>query len=231
MENLNIPNHIAIILDGNGRWAKMKGKPRTYGHKVGFDLIEPISIYAKSLGVKALSLYCFSTENWNRPEGEVNYLMSVPSKFENKISKYKENNIKVIVSGRKTKVPEATLKSLNKLEEETKDSTGLILNICFDYGALYDIKCAINDIINSGIKEVNDNTIYDYLSTKDLPKVDLMIRTGGELRLSNFLLLECAYAEFYFTNKYWPEFKESDLLEAIKDYSSRNRRFGGIKNE
>ena len=227
--NVNIPSHIAIILDGNGRWAKERGKTRSYGHEVGFNNVKSIAFYASDLGVKALSLYCFSTENWNRPTDEVNFLMSIPSKFYNDGKAYKDKNIKVIVSGRKDRVPKNTLKALNNLMDDTKDSTGMVLNICFDYGALNDIYNAFNNLLLNNEQLKDEKDIYNYLSTKGLPLIDLLIRTGGEKRLSNFLLLEASYAELYFTDMYWPDFKEKDLMDAIKDYSSRNRRFGGIK--
>ncbi len=222
-------NHIALILDGNGRWAKEKGKSRTYGHKVGFDNIKKIALHASTLNLKALSLYCFSTENWLRPKEEVDFLMNIPISFEKDIEYYKSNNIKVIVSGRKDRIPINTLNALNHLINETKDSTGLILNICFDYGALDDIKNAINEIIKAGIKEVDENTIYSYLSSKDLPKVDILIRTGKEKRLSNYLLLESSYAELFFIDTYWPDFTEKDLDNIIEEYYTRERRYGGIK--
>ena len=228
-ENLRIPSHIAIILDGNGRWAKLQGKPRSYGHKVGFDRVKSLSIYASKIGVKALSLYCFSTENWARPEAEVKFLMSIPSKFQKDIKDYIENNIKVIVSGRKDRIPKATLNSLNDLIDKTKECTGMIVNICFDYGELNDVYNTVNYLVENNIKLKDEKDIYNYLSTKELPLIDLLIRTGGELRLSNFLLLEASYAELYFTKVYWPDFNEDELNKAIEEYNNRNRRFGGIK--
>ena len=228
-ENLRIPSHIAIILDGNGRWAKLQGKPRSYGHKVGFDRVKSLSIYASKIGVKALSLYCFSTENWARPEAEVKFLMSIPSKFQKDIKDYIDNNIRVIVSGRKDRIPKATLGSLNDLVNKTKECTGMIVNICFDYGELNDVYNAVNYLVENNIKLKDEKDIYNYLSTKELPLIDLLIRTGGELRLSNFLLLEASYAELYFTKVYWPDFNEDELNKAIEEYNNRNRRFGGIK--
>ena len=191
-ENLKIPSHIAIILDGNGRWAKLQGKPRSFGHKVGFDRVKSLSIYASKIGVKALSLYCFSTENWNRPDVEVKFLMSIPGQFESDIEEYIKNNIRVIVSGRKDRVPKATLKSLDNLVNKTKDCTGMIVNICFDYGELNDVYNTVNYLVDNNIKLKDEKDIYNYLSTKELPLIDLLIRTGGELRLSNFLLLEAS---------------------------------------
>ena len=228
-DNIKTPDHIAIILDGNGRWAKERGKTRSYGHEVGFNNVKSIAFYASDLGVKALSLYCFSTENWNRPSDEVRFLMSIPSKFYNDGKAYKDKNIKVIVSGRKDRIPDSTYKALSDLMNDTKDSTGMILNICFDYGALNDIYSAVNTLVSKGESLKDEKDIYNHLSTKGLPLIDLLIRTGGEKRLSNFLLLEASYAELYFTDIYWPDFKEEDLMNAIKDYSNRNRRFGGIK--
>lgn len=228
-DNIKTPDHIAIILDGNGRWAKERGKTRSYGHEVGFNNVKSIAFYASDLGVKALSLYCFSTENWNRPSDEVRFLMSIPSKFYNDGKAYKDKNIKVIVSGRKDRIPDSTLKALSDLMNDTKDSSGMILNICFDYGALNDIYSAVNTLVLKGESLKDEKDIYNHLSTNGLPLIDLLIRTGGEKRLSNFLLLEASYAELYFTDIYWPDFKEEDLMNAIKDYSNRNRRFGGIK--
>ena len=228
-KSLNIPSHVAIILDGNGRWAKERGKIRSYGHKVGFDRVKSLSIYASSIGIKALSLYCFSTENWARPNDEVNFLMSIPSLFEKDIDEYIKNNIKVIVSGRKDRMPKKTLQSLNTLIDKTKDCTGMVLNICFDYGELNDIYNAVNYLVDNNIHLKDEKDIYNYMSTKGLPLIDLLIRTGGELRLSNFMLLEASYAELYFTNIYWPDFNNDELDKAIEEYNKRNRRFGGIK--
>ena len=195
---------------------------------MGYKKIEPISLYAQKLGVKVLSLYCFSTENWNRPELEVKFLMSVPVEMSKNIQRYIKNNIIVKVSGRSDRLPKRTKEAFQKIVDATKDNTGMILNICFDYGSLYDISQAIKIIKEEDI-EINENTIYEYLYTKDFPKVDLLIRPGGEKRLSNYLLLESAYAELYFMDKYWPDFNEDDLDKAIEDYNHRNRRYGGIK--
>lgn len=225
----NIPKHVAIILDGNGRWAKLRGMPRSYGHKVGFDKVKTISFYAQKVGIKYLSLFCFSTENWNRPTDEVNFLMSIPITFNKDSDSYLRENIKVVVSGRRGKTPDKTQAALDNLVDKTKNCTGLILNICFDYGALDDLTRAVNEIIDSHETDIRETAIYSRLSTHNVPPVDLLIRTGGEKRLSNFLLLESAYAELYFTDTYWPDFSESDLDNALSDYAKRDRRFGGIK--
>ncbi len=224
-----IPEHVALVLDGNGRWAKQRGKIRIEGHKVGFNNIETIAIYAQSIGVKYLSLYCFSTENWNRPLMEVTFLMNVPVELSKKVDIYMKHNIRVVLSGRREKMPKKTLEAFEKIIEKTKTNTGLVMNVCFDYGALYDIKCAIEKMMDSGVREIDEKTIFNYLSTSELPPVDLLIRPGGEKRLSNFLLLESAYAELYFCDTYWPDFTNDDLDLAIDDFNKRNRRYGGIK--
>ena len=229
--NERIPSHVAIILDGNGRWAKQRGKTRSEGHKAGFDKVKDIASYASKRGIKALSLYCFSTENWNRPNQEVDFLMSIPIKFKEESKIYKDNNIKVIVSGRKYRINKNTLDALNDLVDDTKESTGMILNICFDYGSLNDLMNTINNLIENGTKLDEEKAIYSHLSTNPVGPVDLLIRTGGEKRLSNFLLLEAAYAELYFIDKYWPDFNSEDLDKAILEYSKRDRRYGGIKDE
>lgn len=227
---MKIPEHVAIILDGNGRWAQSKGKIRIEGHKEGYNKIEPISLYAQKVGIKVLSLYCFSTENWNRPDTEVRFLMNVPVELSKNIKRYVENNIIVKVLGRKDKIPKKTLNALRKIEDSTKNNTGMILNICFDYGSLYDICEAIKKIKLSD-EPIDENTIFENLSTANVPKVDLLIRPGGEKRMSNFLLLESAYAELYFLDKYWPDFTEKDIDEAILNFNNRNRRYGGIKEK
>lgn len=229
MDNIKIPKHLAIILDGNGRWAKERNKPRSYGHKVGFNNLKSIAIYANKLGIKALSVYCFSTENWNRPKNEVDFLMSIPQSFESDIPRYIKENIRVIFSGRTDRIPEKTLSSLSKIKDATSEMTGLTLNICFDYGAINELSRAINEIILDKKDVVDEETIFSYLDTRDLPKIDLLIRCGGEKRLSNFLLLQSAYAELYFTDTYWPDFNKDELDKALLDYTKRDRRFGGIK--
>lgn len=235
-ENITIPKHIAIILDGNGRWAKKRHMPRTFGHKVGVENIKTIALAASSMGVKALTVYAFSTENWNRPQAEVDYLMTLPSEFErlfkNDFEKY---DIKVIFSGRKTKVSKENLEIMNRMIEDTKNRQGLVLNICFDYGSYDEIITAVKEIASNvkndqlSIEEINPELISSLLSTKDLPPLDLLIRPSGEQRLSNFLLWQAAYAELYFTPVFWPAFSKKDLEKAILDFNQRERRFGAIK--
>ncbi len=239
MEDLKqIPRHVAIILDGNGRWAKKKGLMRIYGHRRGAFNLSKIAEYADELGIKVLSVYCFSTENWNRPEAEVNYLMALPARY---YKRYKDkivsSNIKVVSSGRKDHVDIELANLMNQIEEETKDHNGLILNICFDYGSrdeiVRGIKKLVSDLKDNKIKEedINVDSFNNYLDTANLGDVDLLIRTSGEQRVSNFLLWQIAYAEFYFTNVAWPEFNKEELEKAIISYNSRDRRFGGLKEE
>lgn len=232
----DIPKHIAIILDGNGRWAKKYKMPRTFGHKKGADNLRKIALFSSEIGIKALSVYAFSTENWSRPKDEIDYLMELPSMFEEEYKgSFKDKDIRVIFSGRKDRFPKEVQELITRVEEKSKDRDGMVLNICFDYGSKYEISDAIKQVLTDvqegkmKIKDIDEGTIDQYLYTKDLPKLDLLIRTSGEQRLSNFMLVQSAYAEFYFTNTYWPAFHEKDLLKAIRDYQMRNRRFGGLK--
>jgi undecaprenyl diphosphate synthase len=235
-EKLNIPQHIAIILDGNGRWAKKRHMPRTYGHQRGVENIKTIAIAASELGVKALSVYAFSTENWSRPKDEVDFLMKLPGEFEKKFKDdFKKYDIKVMFSGRKTHLSSQNLEILERITNNTKDRKGLVLNICFDYGSQTEITEAVKIIAEKVKKceiEPNDITaqmIEDNLYTSGLPKLDLLIRPSGEVRLSNFLLWQAAYAELYFCKVYWPAFSKKDLETAIIDFNKRDRRFGGLK--
>lgn len=235
-EELKIPEHIAIILDGNGRWAKRRGMPRTFGHQVGVENIKKITLAASELGIKALSVYAFSTENWKRPKDEVDFLMKLPAEFRKKFSEdFKKFDVKVMFSGRKTHLSKENLEILEDITQNTKDRKGIILNICFDYGSQTEITEAVKQIaqdVVSGIKKPEDiepNDIEKYLYTKDLPKLDLWIRPSGEVRLSNFLLWQSAYAELYFCKVYWPAFNKKELQKAILSFNGRDRRFGGLK--
>lgn len=236
LENLRIPEHIAIILDGNGRWAKKRHLPRTYGHQKGVENIKTITLAASELGVKALSVYAFSTENWKRPQAEVDYLMKLPKEFENRFSDdFKKYDVKVMFSGRKTHLSKENLELLDKFTENTKDRKGIILNICFDYGSQMEITESVRKIAQDvldqklKVKDIEPKHIEENLYTKDLPKLDLLIRPSGEIRLSNFLLWQAAYAELYFCNTFWPAFSKKDLEKAIVEFNNRDRRFGGLK--
>ena len=232
---MNYPQHIAIIMDGNGRWAKKQGKPRTAGHYKGSENVRDIAIAANDLGVKVLTLYAFSTENWSRPEDEVNYLMKLPSVFfEAYLKELMKNNIKIAFIGEMDKFPAETRKVMENAIEKTKDNTGLILNFALNYGSRREITLAVQKIaseVKDGTLEVgdiNEQVIENHLMTADYPAIDLMIRTSGECRLSNFLLWQLAYAEFYFTEVSWPEFTKEELVKALDTFANRHRRFGGL---
>ena len=231
-----VPNHIAIILDGNGRWAKKRLLPRSMGHRKGAFNISDIANAARDLGVKYLTVFCFSTENWKRPQDEVDFIMTEPIK---EIKKYYEkiakSNIKIKIIGRRDRLSKDFLAMVNSIEDATKDHEALTLTLCIDYGSYDEITTAVKEIAsevkngNLNIEDINENTITNHLFTKDLPQLDLLIRTSGELRISNFLLWQLAYAELYFTDTLWPDFDKKELEKAIINYQSRDRRFGGIK--
>lgn len=229
--NVKIPNHVAIIVDGNGRWAKERGLSRSKGHDAGYENLKSLGKYIFSKGVGVLSVYLFSTENFKRDKQEVDYLMNLFVKMFKKENKYFiENNIKVVVSGRDEMLSKDVIESRDKTVELTKNNTGGILNICLNYGGRAEIVDATKRIINDGINvdDIDEELFSKYLY-QDLPEVDLVIRTSGEIRLSNFLLWQLSYSEFYFTKTYFPDFHEKDFDEAILEYTSRDRRFGGIK--
>lgn len=238
IQNGLVPEHVAIIMDGNGRWAEEKGLDRSAGHKEGVEAIRRVTISANDLGVKVLTLYAFSTENWSRPLKEIQYLMSLPNHFFKRfVPELIENNIKVTVTGFEQKVPDMTKKAIYKAVNDTKDSTGMILNFAFNYGGRAEIVEAVRqiskEVLEGKIKpeKVNEETISDHLLTHslgELQDVDYLIRTSGEQRLSNFLLWQNAYSEFYFVPEFWPDFNADLFEKAILEYQHRNRRFGGI---
>lgn len=231
-----MPNHIAIIMDGNGRWAKNKFLPRTAGHKAGVETIRTVLRECKKLNIKYVTLYAFSTENWKRPKIEVDTLMNLLSTYlKNEVAILHKENVKLTAIGDISNLPSKCIEELNKAIELTKNNTGCNLNLALNYGGRLDIKNALVDIIKDvkdgkiNIEEIDENTISNHLSTKNIPDPDLVIRTSGEERLSNFLLWEVAYAEFYFAEVHWPDFDEKELQKAIFTYQNRDRRFGGIK--
>lgn len=234
MENkLKIPNHVAIIVDGNGRWAKEQGLSRSKGHSAGFENLKKISNHIFSKGTKVLSLYVFSTENFKRSKEEVNYLMNLfIKKFKEEKETFNKNNIKVVFSGKDEPLPKAVIKARNEITELTKNNTGGIINFCLNYGGRAEIVDATKKIIKDNIplENITEDTFRHYLY-QDLPDVDLLIRTSGEIRLSNFLLWQSSYAEFYFPKTYFPDFTEEEYNEALIEYTRRDRRFGGIKEE
>ncbi|MGL5329271.1 MAG: isoprenyl transferase [Peptostreptococcaceae bacterium] len=231
-----VPTHIAIIMDGNGRWAKQKFLPRTAGHKAGVETIRKVLIECQNLGIKHLTLYAFSTENWKRPKVEVDTLMNLLATYLKKeIRELHKNNIKITAIGDTDKLPKICTDELDRAYELTKYNTGVNLNLALNYGSRYDIKNAVIDIVKDAkcgkldIDKIDEDTITNYLSTKSIPDPDLIIRTSGEQRLSNFLMWEAAYSEFYFTDIHWPDFNENQLQKAVYEYQNRDRRFGGLK--
>lgn len=231
-----MPNHIAIIMDGNGRWAKNKFLPRTAGHKAGVETIRTVLRECKRLNIKYVTLYAFSTENWKRPRIEVDTLMNLLSTYlKNEVAMLHKENVKLTAIGDISNLPSKCVSELNNAIELTKNNTGCNLNLALNYGGRLDIKNALVDIIKDvkdgkiEIDEIDENTISNHLSTKSIPDPDLVIRTSGEERLSNFLLWEVAYSEFYFAEVHWPDFDEKELQKAIFTYQNRDRRFGGIK--
>ena len=235
VKKLPVPSHIAIIMDGNGRWANKRALPRIAGHHEGMKVVRKITKLANQLGVKALTLYAFSTENWKRPKTEVDYLMKLPEEFLGTyLPELIEENVKVKMMGYQEALPAHTTSAVGKAIEATKENDGLILNFALNYGSRAEIIEAVKGIINdcdSGIlneNDINEDTFAKYLMTKDLEDPDLLIRTSGEIRLSNFMLWQLAYTEFWFTEVLWPDFAEIHLLEAIEAFQNRQRRFGGV---
>ncbi len=231
----NLPKHIAIIMDGNGRWAKKRHMPRNYGHQVGVERVKEIVEVAGNIGIEHLTLYAFSTENWKRPETEIEGLMKLLVHYiKYELNKIHRNNVKIIILGDYSKLPEAPRKEVERAVEKTKNNTGMILNIGLNYGGrdeiIYGVKNLLRDVKmgKMDIDDLNENTFSNYLYTKGQPDPDLLIRPSGELRVSNFLLYQIAYTEFLFSNIYWPDFDEEKFYQAIVDYQNRERRFGGI---
>ena len=235
---MNVPQHIAIILDGNGRWAKTKGMPRNYGHVQGSKNVEKICEEAWKMGIKYLTVYAFSTENWNRPADEVNALMKLlRSYMKTCLKTAAKNDMKVRVIGDITKLDEDIQKRILELEEATKNNGGLNFQIAINYGSRDEITRAVRTLaedVKEGKlmpEEVNEACIERYLDTHDIPDPDLLVRTSGEQRLSNYLLWQLAYTEFYFTDVPWPDFSKQELEKAIEQYNRRDRRYGGVKEE
>ena len=235
---MKIPEHVAIILDGNGRWAKSKGMPRNYGHTVGAKNVETVCRAADELGIKYLTLYAFSTENWNRPQSEVDALMKLlESYLKTCIKTADKNNMRVRVIGEIERLSEAFQKRIGELEAASSTNTGLNLTIAINYGSRDEMLRAVRHIVEDTkegkleIQDINEEVFASYLDTRELPDPDLLIRTSGEQRLSNYLLWQLAYSEFYFTDVPWPDFHKKELELAIEAYNKRDRRFGGLTSE
>jgi undecaprenyl diphosphate synthase len=231
----NIPKHIAIIMDGNGRWAKERNLPRTMGHKAGIEAIREVVRECSKIGVEYLTLYAFSTENWKRPSDEVNALMNLLVDYlRNEFKELHRNNVVIRSIGDTSKLPQVCQEELIAAYKKTKNNKGLVLNLALNYGGRDDITTAFRKILedvkfgNLREEDISESTISNYLYTAGIPDPDIIIRPSGEQRLSNFLLWQCAYSEFWLSNINWPDFKTVHLHQAISDYQKRNRRFGGI---
>ncbi|WP_078547071.1 isoprenyl transferase [Litchfieldia alkalitelluris] len=229
-----IPFHIAIIMDGNGRWAKKRALPRSAGHHEGMKVVRRVTKHANSLGVGILTVYAFSTENWKRPKDEVSYLMKLPAEFLNTfLPELIEENVQVRIMGDKSMLPKHTLDAVERAVNDTSQNSGMILNFALNYGSRSEILGAVQRIVddykNEHLqKDITEEIFADYLMSNKLKDPDLLIRTSGEMRLSNFMLWQLAYTEFWFTDVLWPDFNEKHLHEAISAYQKRGRRFGGI---
>ena len=235
---MNVPQHVAIILDGNGRWAKSKGMPRNYGHAQGSKTVERICEEAWRLGIKYLTVYAFSTENWNRPQDEVDALMNLLRRYmKTCLTTASKNDMKVRVIGDITRLDEDIRSRILELEEATKNNGGLNFQIAINYGSRDELVRGIRRLAQDCVDnkqdpaEITEAVIERYLDTHGIPDPDLLIRTSGEQRLSNFLLWQLAYTEFYFTDVHWPAFTKEELIKAIEQYNKRDRRFGGVKEE
>ena len=231
----NIPQHVAIIMDGNGRWAKARGKIRTQGHKVGAETLKTIVRAADTLGIKAITAYAFSTENWKRPVTEVHFIMELLSRYlTSEIEEFKENNVQVRFMGSREGLPDIVIEKMDHAIEETKNDTGIILNLAINYGGQAEILHAVKSIAQQvadgtlKVEDIDAPVFENNLYPKGLPAPDLLIRTGGDLRVSNFLLWQIAYSEIWTTQVFWPDFTPDMLVEAIKMYQKRERRFGGL---
>ena len=231
LDNSRIPAHVAIIMDGNGRWAKAKGMPRTAGHVEGVATVKKITEEATRLGIKYLTLYTFSTENWNRPVEEIEALMNlILTNLEEEI--FMKSNVRFRMIGEMERLPKSVQVRLNECIERTSTNTGMTMVIALSYSSRWEIARAAKLLANEvkdgklRVEDITEKSISTHLTTDFMPDPDLLIRTGGELRISNYLLWQCAYSEFYFTDQYWPDFNEESLREAIADYQQRQRRFG-----
>lgn len=234
-DQLNIPKHLGIILDGNGRWAQKRGLSRSEGHIQGSENVITITEFADDLGVEVLSLYAFSSENWKRPKSEVSMLMELLVKFIHKyLPRLMRNNVRLITMGDLSRLPFTSRQAIEYAKKKTTDNTGLILNIGLNYGGRDEITRAVKKIAKEvkedklSLEDVDEKLVSSHLDTAGLPDPDLLIRTGGELRLSNFMIYQMAYTEFYFTNVLWPDFSPDNLITALEDYTRRDRRFGGL---
>ena len=226
-ERTNIPRHVCVIMDGNGRWAKKRLLPRVMGHKRGLTALENLAARCAELGVEYLTVFAFSTENWRRPEDEVSFLMKLfLQALDGKVAKMHQNNLRLKVIGNRSRFPATIVEGIEAAERLTADNTGLTLTVAADYGGRWDILQAANRLIAEGKSEITEEDLSQRLSLAEAPEPDLFIRTGGETRISNFILWQMAYAEFYFTDALWPDFDAAEFDRAISSFRVRERRFG-----
>ena len=226
-----IPEHIAFIMDGNGRWAERRRLPRKYGHKMGTEALKRTIKNCAAIGVKFVTFYAFSTENWKRPKDEVNYLFDMFRQFIGEIEKYRKENYRVVFIGNLGQMPEDIREGAEKIQKETSENSGLTVAIAINYGSWEEITSAVNALLAKGAASVTKEELAAALYTKDLPFPDLVVRTGGEIRLSNFLLLQSAYAELLFVKTLWPDFNKRSLEKCVDEFSSRSRKFGGLEDQ
>lgn len=228
----NLPKHVAIIMDGNGRWAKQQNQPRVFGHRQGVKTLKNIVSYAAKIGVNSLTVFAFSSENWSRPKSEVSFLMDLFMKsLETEVDELHTNHVCLRFIGDRSAFSKSLCKTIENSESKTKNNTGLTLNIAANYGGRWDIVNAVQQLLNSGKKDISETSIAKYLSLEDDGEVDILIRTGGEQRISNFLLWQSAYAELYFADVLWPDFTQEEFSKAIEWYQLRERRHGKISEQ
>ncbi|MDE6758523.1 MAG: di-trans,poly-cis-decaprenylcistransferase [Clostridia bacterium] len=232
MENqLKIPKHIAFIMDGNGRWASQRGLSRSEGHKQGAEALKRVVEACAERGIEVVSIYALSCENWaKRPQAEIKFLFSLITQTAKKeLRQYAELGYRVRFSGDLTQLPKSTQNAIRKVFDASKNNTGMLVNIALNYGSRQEITRAVNKILQAGMREIDEQMLEDCLYTAGLPSLDLLVRSSGEKRLSNFMLWQCAYSELMFIDKYWPDFDKNTLTEILEEYSKRDRRFGGVK--
>ena len=224
-----LPKHIAIIMDGNGRWAKKRGMIRTEGHKKGVETLEKILKYADKLGVKYLSVYAFSTENWNRPRLEVETILMLFNKYlKNKFNDFMEQNVRLVISGNRERLSKSLNETIDEITNKLKNNTGIVLNICFNYGGRLDILESVKKTIENG-EDITEDNISKNLYNSFIPNPDLLIRTGGEFRISNYMLWQIAYSEIYVSDLLWPDFDEKELDKSLNSFCNRDRRYGNVE--